>query len=446
MNILLLTDAYPPEIRSAAVLMQELAAGLAARGHDVSVVTLRPRYNLAGHTSKNGAAPEFYRENRVRVVRVHSPPVHNASLWLRGLGELTLPWIFLRGMASVPHPDVVSIYSPPLPLGLAGAALRLFRRTPFVLNVQDLFPQHVIDVGLLKNPLIILGYRAMERLLYETAQKILVHSQGNKRFLMNQRQVPADKVVLLPNWVDTGQANHPARLNFRETWELGDKFVLLFGGVMGHTQGLEVVVAAAENLRSYEDILFLMVGDGVAKARLAAEAKEKRLANLLFKPFLEPAAYRSLLAEVDAGFLTLSPQVKTPVVPSKLLGYMAAGKPYVAALNPESDAVAITRDSGAGLSVPAGDAQAFSQAVLALYARRAQARTMGRRGQEYAQAHFAKDICLARYEAVLMSCAHAGRQQLAAPQTPRPVAAHRIFQPAPKFCPRVAASMESSNV
>ena len=408
MNILLLTDSYPPEIRSAAVLMQELAEGLAARGHDVSVCTLRPRYNLAGNAKGNGNAAGMATENGVRVIRVNSLPVHNAPLWLRGLGELTLPWVFLRGLTSVPHPDVISIYSPPLPLGLAGAALKVFRRAPFILNVQDLFPQHIIDVGLLKNPALIHGYRTMERLLYQAAEKIAVHSQGNKRFLVQQRRVPAHKIALLPNWVDTEQPTGAASLNFRETWKLGNKFMLVFGGVMGHTQGLGVVVAAAEKLQKCRDIVFLMVGDGVAKAGLEAQVQQKRLANVLFKPFVKPADYRSLLAEVDAGFLTLSPEVRTPVVPSKLLGYMAAGKPYVAALNPESDAVAITHDSGAGLCVPAGDAQAFAQAVQTLYADQDRGRAMGRRGREYAQAHFSKEVCLARYEALLLSCARAG--------------------------------------
>ncbi len=422
MNILLLTDSYPPEIRSAAVLMQELAEGLAARGHDVSVCTLRPRYNLAGNGNGNSHAPALADENGVRVIRVNSLPVHNTSLWVRGLGELTLPLTFLRGLKSACAPDVISIYSPPLPLGLAGAALKVFRGAPFILNVQDLFPQHVIDVGLLKNPLLIHGYRTMERLLYQAAAKIAVHSQGNRRFLMEQRQVPAQKITLLPNWVDT-EPPEPEFLNFRETWELGDKFVLVFGGVMGHTQGLEVVVAAAEKLRDYKNIIFLLVGGGSAKARLEAEVKEKGLANVMFKPFLEPAAYRSLLAEADAGFLTLSAEVKTPVVPSKLLGYMAAGKPYIAALNSESDALAITRESGAGLCVPAGDAKAFSRAVQSLYAEQGRARAMGRRGREYAQAHFSKGVCLNRYEALLLSCARTSVSVCRSPISIPPVGA-----------------------
>lgn len=407
MKILLLTDSYPPEIRSAAVLMQELAEGLAVRGHEVHVCTLRPKYNLAGNGRLNGGPPSHRTENGVHVIRVTSLPVHNVPLWLRGLGELTLPWTFVNGSWPLADPDVVNIYSPPLTLGLAGVALRAARRAPVVLNVQDLFPQHAIDVGILKNPLLIRGYTWMERLVYASADKILVHSPGNKKFLVEQKNLSSVKVDVLPNWVDLDQPGRAEFLNFRARWGLGVKFVLLFGGVMGRTQGLEVVVDAAHKLRAHPDIIFLLVGDGAAKARLEQQVNHRQLGNVLFKPFLEPAAYRSLLNEADAGFLTLSPDVKTPVVPSKLLGFMAAGKPYIASLNRESDAVTITSESGAGLCVTAGDAAAFSQAVLQLHGNRPMAAGMGLKGRDYVQAHFSKDVCLKRYEALLIKCATA---------------------------------------
>jgi colanic acid biosynthesis glycosyl transferase WcaI len=400
MKVLLLTDSYPPEIRSAAILMQELAQGLAARGHKVWVCTLQPRYNLAAGLRYGKPPPE----KNVRILRVNSLPVHNTPLWLRGLGELTLPWLFFARSAAFVNPDVVAIYSPPLTLGLAGAAFKSVRHAGMVLNVQDLFPQHAIDAGVLKCPFIISFYRRLENFLYRAAHTIAVHSPGNRNFLMEQRQVPPEKIAVIPNWVDPTLPQRCPPLNFKKNWHLEHKFVLLFGGVLGPTQGLELVIAAADRLRHHHDLVFLLVGDGAARRRLEQEVKQKRLSNVWFRPFLDPAQYQALLAEVDVCFLTLSPAVKTPVVPSKLLGYMAAGKPYVAALNAESDAVAITLDSGAGLVVPAGDPQSFSQAVLTLYRDKTLAQRMGRRGRDYVQTHFSKKNCLDRYEALLLRC------------------------------------------
>ncbi len=409
MKILLFTDSYPPEIRSAAILMQELAQGLAGRGHAVWVCTLKPRYNLAGAASRcQGQIHSFSRENGVRILRLGSLPVHNTWLWLRGLGELALPWSFLARSLSLADFDVVGIYSPPLSLGLAGAGLQLLRQTPFIINVQDLFPQNAIDAGLLKNRPLIRLFSRMERFVYCRAQAIAVHSEGNRQFLMKERGVRPEKIAVIPNWVDPAQFGKRRFPGFKKAWGLEGKFVLMFGGVLGHTQGLEIVVDAAQKLRRLHDLVFLLVGNGAARGRLQQEVKRRRLPNVVFKPFLEPDLYRALLGEVDACFLTLSPEVKTPVVPSKLLGYMAAGKPYIAALNPESDAVAITRDSGAGLVVPAGDPQSFAQAVQELYTSRTLARQMGRQGRAYVRAHFSKEACLDRYEALLRACA-AGR-------------------------------------
>ncbi|MBW1992778.1 MAG: sugar transferase, partial [Deltaproteobacteria bacterium] len=280
-----------------------------------------------------------------------------------------------------------------------------------VLNVQDLFPQNAVDAGLLRNPLLIRGFIRLERRVYAGADKILVHSPGNREFLMEKRQVPETKVEVLPNWVDLNRPRRAGFLDFRSRWGLAGKFLLLFGGVMGPTQGLEMVVEAAQRLQAYPEIVFLLVGDGTARRRLEQEVHRRRLPNVVFQPFLEPAAYWSLLNEADAGLLTLSPKVKTPVVPSKLLGYLAAGKPYIAAVNPESDAAAITRASGAGLYVPAGNAEAFSHAVLKLYRDKELAREMGLRGREFARVHFSHETWLDRYEALLLDCAEAPLRQ-----------------------------------
>src|SRR3974377_2052201 len=107
MRILLFTDSYPPEVRSAAVLMQDLAVGLVERGHEVSVCTLIPRYNLAEKVSRNGRFWYTSRENGVFLIRVGSLPVHKTGLWIRGISELTLPIAFLAGSLLATKPDVM---------------------------------------------------------------------------------------------------------------------------------------------------------------------------------------------------------------------------------------------------------------------------------------------------------------------------------------------------
>jgi len=381
--------------------MQDLAEGLVERGHEVSVCTLIPRYNLAEKVSRKGLFWYTNWENGVYLIRVNSLPVHKTSLWIRGVGELTLPIAFLAGSMLASKPDVLAVYSPPLTLGLTAGILKYFRNIPFVLNLQDLFPQDIINLGIMKNPLIINFFRGIEKLVYSMANKIAVHSEGNRKLLLEKEDIPAVKLVTLPNWVDTEMPHRASILGFCKKWGLQGKFILFFGGVMGVKQGLEVVVQAAEKVKDIDDIVFLLVGDGGAQPDLKKQVKEKGLTNVVFKPFVTPAEYWSLLKEVDVGILTLSPDIKTPVVPSKMLGFMAASKPFIAAVNKESDAIAIAQASGSGKVVPAGDSQEFAGAVRQLYQDRQLAGNMGKQGRDYALAHFSKASCLDRYEQIL---------------------------------------------
>jgi colanic acid biosynthesis glycosyl transferase WcaI len=400
MRILIFSDSYPPEIRSAAILMQEFAEGMVQRGHEVCVTTLIPKYNVAGKTAASGRVFYTYCENGVNIIRINSLPVHNTKLWIRGIGELVLPIIFFASSFRAKEPDLIVSYSPPLTLGLAAAALKYLKGIPFILNVQDLFPQHIIDVGILKDHITISFFQHLESLIYSMANNITVHSEGNRQFLLKERGVSAEKVKVIHNWVDPDLPLKAESLNFRGKWGLGDKFVLFFGGVMGPTQGLEIVLEVAQRVAEVKDILFLLLGDGSERPTLERLVKERRLSNIILGPFVTSQEYWSLLNEVDVGLLTLAPEVKTPVVPSKLFGFMAASKPYIASINKESDALPITQKSAAGFAVMAGKAAEFTEAVLTLYHNRDLGKKMGNHGRTYALSHFSKEHCLAQYEEI----------------------------------------------
>ena len=140
------------------------------------------------------------------------------------------------------------------------------------------------------------------------------------------------------------------------------------------------------------------------KARLQRRVEELGLQNVRFLPFVSKEKYPELVAAADVGLVTLKKSMKTPVVPSKILGYMAAGKPYVASLNPESDAIAIVKNAGCGIVVPAEEPKALADAVRWLFQSQEIARAMGDRGRHYAEEHFSKCAALDRYEQLLQNC------------------------------------------
>ncbi len=176
MNILLVTDSYPPEIRSASHLMLELAQELNSRGHQVTVITTWPEYNLDRDEDKK-SFNEIEIEEGITVIRVKTLPHHNVNYIVRGLSQLIMPLQFLLKLwRHKIKPEAVVVYSPPLPLALVGSWLQR-KGVRYLLNVQDLFPQNAIDLGILTSPMQIKFFKALERFAYRTADIVTVHSE-----------------------------------------------------------------------------------------------------------------------------------------------------------------------------------------------------------------------------------------------------------------------------
>ena len=399
MKILLLTAYFPPDTGSAAHLFYELGAELVKCGHDVTVITNKPGYHAQGDLS--GYKGKLFVKEKTKgmdVLRVASLRLPPRLMFGRALWQFSMAFFFFLAALLLPKHDVVLLYSPPLTLGLSAWGLRLFRRTPFVLNVQDLFPQSIIDLGLLENDVVIAFFERMEQFVYKQADAITVHSSGNQRHVVKKGADPS-KVHVLHNWVDTEYIQPGERRNqFRRECGLEDEFVLSFGGVLGYSQDLDIVLEAAKLLEAYEDIVWLIVGDGVERERLERKAQDLELAGVKFVPMQPRSKYPAVLHASDVGLATLHADVKTPVVPSKILSIMAAGIPVVAAMHMEGDAPALIDEAACGVCLQPEDAQAMADAVLALYRDENRRQALGQNGRAYAQKNLSLRACVNRYE------------------------------------------------
>ena len=401
MQILLITDSYPPEIRSAAHLMLELAEELRDRGHKVAVATTWPRYNLDEEISSK-EFPEICEEEDIRVLRIKTLPHHGVAYWFRGLAELLMPLQFWRKLRQhqMDQVDAVVIYAPPLPLALLGLKFRK-KGIRFILNVQDIFPKNAIDLEILVNPVLIRFFQWMERLVYCNADVVTLHSEGNHALVKHNLPEISPKLQILHNWVDVDyHGNTKKRVDFRKKYGIGEKRIALFAGVLGPSQYLKLLLHVAEALQTEKELLFLIVGDGAEKQNLVNSACQRKLHNVMFQPFVSREHYPDLLDASDIGIVCLNPRNKTPVVPGKLQGYMAAGLPVVTFLNRESDGHQIVKGAGAGLSAPSDDPNACTSALLELLKQKNLA-ALGLRGQAYARQHFSKASCVSQLENML---------------------------------------------
>jgi glycosyltransferase involved in cell wall biosynthesis len=401
MHILLVTDSYPPEIRSASHLMLELAQELQRRGHEVTVITTWPEYNLDQAVISKKFQP-LENENGIRVIRVKTLPHHNVNYIVRAVSQLLMPMQFLTGLwRHKIHADAAIIYSPPLPLALVGSWLRR-SGTRTLLNIQDLFPQNAIDLGILRSKFQIKFFQAIERFAYDSADLVTVHSEGNRRMLLKQYPQFESKIKLLHNWVDVEhhRVNHVG-VDFRKKWGIDQKHIAVFAGVMGPSQYLDLILNIAEHMQDRTDLLFLLVGDGKERLRLEQLAAQKSLNNVRFEGFISRDVYPDLLNICSIGLVCLSPQNMTPVVPGKILGHMAAGLPVAAFLHESSDAHEMIAAANCGVSTNSGDLDACVLALQKLLANETQFAAIGQRGRSYALEHFSKEVCVSQIENML---------------------------------------------
>jgi glycosyltransferase involved in cell wall biosynthesis len=182
---------------------------------------------------------------------------------------------------------------------------------------------------------------------------------------------------------------------------LENAFILFFGGVMGPSQGLDLIVDAAKAVAKQSDIIILLFGDGSEKGLLMKRAQQEKLENIIFHPFVSKEEYGRIVREIDVGLLCLTPKNKTPVVPGKLLSYMAAGIPVLAFLNRESDGHQIIREAHCGYSAVSDDANTAALMIMRMYEERNRLGELGYSGYQYAFQHFSRRICIDKLEALL---------------------------------------------
>jgi len=380
--------------------MLELAEELHSRKHHVTVITTWPEYNLdQDATARSFSEKEI--ENGITVLRVKTLPHHNVNYLLRGVAQLLMPVKFLRKLRQYDiMPDAVVVYSPPLPLALVGSWLQR-SNVRFLLNVQDLFPQNAIDLGILSNPLQIIFFSALEKYAYRTADVVTVHSEGNIRFIQKQYPNLASRFQILHNWVDIDHHESGAsQVDFREKWNVQQKDVAIFAGVMGPSQYLKLLLQVAEQMQDHTELLFLLVGDGQEKEKLQKMAQEKSLSNLRFEGFVSREEYPDLLQICSIGLVCLNPLNKTPVVPGKILGYMAAGLPVAAFLQSSSDGHGVIKSAQCGFSADSADKDACVQSMCTLLSQRDSFTKLGQNGKSYVTKKFSKEVCVSQLESM----------------------------------------------
>ena len=400
MKILIYAYNYHPEPIGIAPLMTELAEGLAQRGHQVRVVTAMPNY------PERVIYPE-YRGQLYSSETRHGVTIQRCYVWIRpqpglltrifldGSFVITSLWPALRGW----RPDVILYTTPPLPVSVSIALLKLWYRCPTVLSLQDILPEAAVHVGLVTNPLAIRAFEALEKFGYRTTSHIAVITEKFTENLQGKGISP-NKITCIPNWVDVDFVKPLPKLDnpFRQAQGLGEKFVVMYSGNIALTQGLETVIAAAKQLQDYPQILFVIVGERKALSALQDYCQTLGTTNVLLLPFQPRSEVPTMLAAADVSLIVQRHNVIAFNMPSKTQLLLASGRPIVASVPASGSAAQVVTQSGGGLVVPPEDPQALAEAVLTLYNDRPLGDELGQQGRTYAVNHYSFQRSLTAYE------------------------------------------------
>jgi len=407
-NILIIADSYPPEVRSAAQLMKDLAEGLIEKKHSVWVATSYPKYNLAdSEKTEKISWAEVINEDGVKVLRIKTLPHHKVNFIIRGIAQILMPYIFFHKIKKniKEKIDTVIIHSPPLPLTITAYKVKKFYSAKYILNLHDIFPQNAVDLGILKKwkhwPVIWI-FERMEKNAYKNADLIIVPSNEHKKFIEEKRNVSKEKTQVVYHWIDSEpflKAKKTGR--FRKLYNLENKFIFLFAGVLGPSQGLDLVIRIADKIKDNQDIVFLFVGDGSEKKRLIKMVEDLGLKNVIFKPFVSLEEYPELVKDCDVGIISLSTKNKTPAVPAKILGYMAAAIPVVAFLHKESEGLLIVKEAKCGYGAVSSDEEEALEIILKIYNEKEKLKEYGENGLKYLLENMEKKVCVAKFESYI---------------------------------------------
>jgi colanic acid biosynthesis glycosyl transferase WcaI len=384
MRFLILTQYYPPEIGAAQARLSAFARQLRRAGHEVEVVTALPNYPA-------GKLDEADRHTLGRREMVDGVPVRRT--WLlagTGLGArrlasyLSFAATGLVSAVAAARPDVVFVESPPLFLGVSGWLAAKRAGAAFVLNVSDLWPDSVRDLGVLTDGPALRAAEGLERWLYARATAVTAVTEGIRSRLVDVKGVPARKVLFLPNGVDLDdfRPTNPDRA-VRARHDLPKGPLVLYTGNHGYAQALDTVVEAAVLV---PEVTVALVGDGSDKARIQELAADRGAANVRFLPPVPQAEIAPLYGQAIAGLATLrNSALMEGARPAKALAVMGCAKPVI--YSGAGEGAALVRTADAGLVVPPEDPRALATAIRRLAKEPDEAARMGANGRRWVEAN-----------------------------------------------------------
>ena len=405
LRLIVLCPHFEPDMAPTGVVMTRIVHELAARGHELHVVTSLPWYRK--HQVETGWAGALWRIEKTTwgsISRVQPFAGQTKShLVRRAVGFILFSYfVGLRALFAGGfwrRADGMLAMSPPLTLGLIGWHTKLFRGGKLVFNIQDVFPDAAVETGAISNQRVIAAASWLERVSYRRSDSVVLLSDD----LANNVQRKLDqkfhkRIRVIPNFVDTQAIVPMSRLtNYRRELGVDESLVVMYAGNVGFSQSLELMIEAA---RVLPNVIFVINGEGAARKSL--EAKAHALSNVKFGDYQDASRLSEVLATGDLHVVPLRRGLGSVSVPSKTYSILAAGRPICAAIDLDTEVPRILAAANAGVCVEPDNQAAFVSAIAAMISDRKSLEEMGASGRKWVEGHASPQSIAQRYEALYM--------------------------------------------
>jgi len=409
-KVCFLSLIFPPDSVSTAQIMGELAVELKKLGHEVTILSTTPHYNRDVEAESKQPLSSFWGKLLYKS-KFNGIPVYHIAMpqKSRHLGARFMPflhfhiWSCIAGMVVFDKPDVIIIPSPPITLGISGWLLGLFHRAQYIYNVQEIYPDCAINLGAIRNRLIIRMLYKLEAFVYKKAAAITVIAPAMARKLLEKR-VPSYKIKIIPNFVDINDMYPlPKDNEFSRQYNVHNKFVVSYAGNIGPAQDIETFIECANLLKDNQDIRFMLIGDGMLIDKIKGMARRLKLSNVTFVPYQPYSLVPQIYAASDLCLVPQLSEITSSAIPSKVYRIMACARPVLATTEFKSDLAQLIESAGCGYIVKSGSPESLEKAITEAYRKPALLCSMGRAGREYVIANYTREAISKLYHDLITS-------------------------------------------
>lgn len=391
---------YLPETAASLYITDNIVHACADKGIEVDLYTPSPTRNVPDGSVWE--REERQMDGKLRIHRFHLYG-EGKNPMLRALRYFLGEFILLHYCMWKKY-DVTFVDSTPPIQGLKMPLIKWLKRKPTIYNVQDIFPDSLVGTGLTHEGSLIwkIG-RIVEKITYRYADKIIVISEDFKKNIM-AKGVPEDKIVVIYNWVDQNKVVDVPREENKlfEIYGLDrSKFYITYNGNIGLTQNMDMLLEVAKELQEeYEDIHFVLVGNGAYLDKVKRKVADQQLENVHLLPFQPYEDISHVFSLGDASLVISKPGVGANSVPSKTWSIMSASRPVLANFD-ENELKTIIENNHCGIFTKAGDKDAFKESILTLYNHRELCKEYGHNGRKFVMDNLTREVGTQKYVDVI---------------------------------------------